>query len=240
MAIFLVQTPSSFITTVMSQILFPSFAHVQNDKERVNRILITVTSWLTLLGLPAVVAICLCARSLLSVIYGTRYMAAAGPLAFAAAVVCLNVLNAAVTCVFSGIGRPALHRRAVAASAVAMLVAIYPACKLFGVVGGQIAALLAITLSYFLQVVRMREVTGLNLLGYARGFAVPALGSAGMLAVVLGGRRLGLTPGPTADVILCAGSCLITYALCGSIHLRASKRQDRLYGTETPETAPVL
>jgi O-antigen/teichoic acid export membrane protein len=240
MAIFLVQTPSSFMTTVMSQILFPSFAHVQNDKERVNRILITVTSWLTLLGLPAVVAICLCARSLLSVIYGTRYMAAAGPLAFAAAVVCLNVLNAAVTCVFSGIGRPALHRRAVAASAVAMLVAIYPACKLFGVVGGQIAALLAITLSYFLQVVRMREVTGLNLLGYARGFAVPALGSAGMLAVVLGGRRLGLTPGPTADVILCAGSCLITYALCGSIHLRASKRQDRLYGTETPETAPVL
>src|SRR5580700_1801594 len=160
MAIFLVQTPSSFITTVMSQILFPSFAHVQNDKERVNRILITVTSWLTLLGLPAVVAICLCARSLLSVIYGTRYMAAAGPLAFAAAVVCLNVLNAAVTCVFSGIGRPALHRRAVAASAVAMLVAIYPACKLFGMVGGQIAALLAITLSYFLQVVRMREVTG--------------------------------------------------------------------------------
>lgn len=134
MAIFLVQTPSSFITTVMSQILFPSFAHVQNDKERVNRILITVTSWLTLFGLPAVVAICLCARSLLSVTYGARYMAAAGPLAFAAVVVCLNVLNAAVTCVFSGIGRPALHRRAVAASAVAMLVAIYPACKLFGVV----------------------------------------------------------------------------------------------------------
>ncbi len=194
MAIFLVQTPSSFITTVMSQILFPSFAHVQNDKERVNRILITVTSWLTLFGLPAVVAICLCARSLLSVIYGARYMAAAGPLAFAAVVVCLNVLNAAVTCVFSGIGRPALHRRAVAASAVAMLVAIYPACKLFGVVGGQIAALLAITLSYFLQVVRMRDVTGLNLLGYVRGICNPSA----RLRRNAGGRPRWSPPRPNA------------------------------------------
>ena len=45
-------------------------------------------------------------------------------------------------------GRPGLHRRAVAASAVVMLIAIYPACKLLGVVGGQVAALLAIIVSY--------------------------------------------------------------------------------------------
>jgi O-antigen/teichoic acid export membrane protein len=184
MAVLIVQTPSSFITTVMGQVLFPSFAHVQFDKERINRILLLVTSWLILLGLPAVLAIYLCGHSLLIVLYGARYVASTGPLAVAAVVVFLNVLNAGITCVFSGIGRPELHRRAVAASAVAMLIVIYPACMLFGVIGGQIAALLAIILSYLLQVMRMRELTGLDLLRYGRAFVLPALGGTAMLGVV--------------------------------------------------------
>ena len=60
----------------------------------------------------------------------------------------LKSLNVLITSVFTGMGRPGLHRRAVAASAVVMMIAIYPACKLFGVVGGQVAALLAIVVSY--------------------------------------------------------------------------------------------
>ena len=152
----------------------------------------------------------------------------------------LNVLNAAITCVFSGIGHPALHRRAVAASAVAMLIAIYPACKLFGVVGGQVAALLAIVISYLLQVMRMRGLTGLELLRYGKAFGLPALGSMGMLALVLAGRRLGITTGPIADIALCVGSCIVTYAVCASVLLRASSRQDSLYSAPTPESAAVL
>jgi len=239
MAVLLVQTPTSFITTMMGQTIFPAFAHVQEDKERVNRILVEVTSWLILLGLPAVVAIYLCGHSLLTVIYGARYVAAAGPLAVAAAVVFLNVLNAAITCAFTGIGRPELHRRAVAASAVAMLITIYPACKLLGVIGGQVAALLAIVLSFLLQVMRMRGLTGLDLLGYGKAFVAPALGSAGMLGIVLGSRRLGLTTRPTADIALCVGSCVVVCAMCAAAHLRASRRHDSLFST-TPESAAAL
>jgi lipopolysaccharide exporter len=240
MGVMLVQTPSSFLTKMMGQILFPSFAHVQDDKDRINRILIETTSWMILLGLPWVVAIYLCYQSLLTVIYGARYIAAAGPLAVAAIVVFLNVLNAAITCVFNGIGLPALHRRAVAASAVVMLIAIYPACRLLGVVGGQVSALLAIILSYILQVVRMRGLTGLDLLRYGKAFVPAALGSLGMLGLVLGGRSLGLAPGPIADIALCTGCCLIAYAICTFVHLRSTKKEDTLYRAETPESAAVL
>ena len=135
MAVSLVQTPSVFLTAMLAQTLFPAFAHVQEDKERVNRILVEVSSWLILLGLPIVVAIYLCGHSLLAVIYGARYVGGARPLAIAAIVVFLNVLNVAITCVFAGIGRPELHRRAVAASAIVMIIMIYPACRLLGVVG---------------------------------------------------------------------------------------------------------
>jgi O-antigen/teichoic acid export membrane protein len=214
MAVTLVQTPSVFLVNMMAQTFFPAVAHVQNDKERVNRILVEVTSWLILLGLPGVVVIYLCGHSLLSVIYGARYVAATGPLAVAAAVVFLNVLNAAITCVFSGVGRPELHRRAVTASALVMLIAIYPACKLLGVVGGQVAALLAIVVSFFLQVIRMRGLTGLELLRYGKAFVPAVLVSVGLLGVGLGARVLGLATRPLANIALAAGACVIAYALC--------------------------
>lgn len=213
MGVLLVQTPSVFLTNMMGQTLFPSFAHVQGDPERMNRILTEVTSWLILLGLPAVAAIWLCGQSLLTLIYGARYFAAAGPLSVAAVVVLLTVINAPITCLFIGIGRPEQHRRAVAASAVVMLVAIYPACKLFGVVGGQIAALLAIIIGYLMQLVRMRTLTGLNLAHYAKAFVPATLMSAGILAVGFAASLLGLATRPVSNIALGAGACLVCYGL---------------------------
>lgn len=213
MGVSLVQTPCSFITTMMGQALFPAIAHVQEDKERVNRILMEATSWLILLGLPAVVVIYLCGHSILMVIYGARYVESTGPLAVAAIVVFLNILNAAITCVFTAMGRPGLHRRAVAASAIVMIIAIYPSCKLLGVLGGQVAALFAITASYLLQVTRMRGLTNLDLPRYARAFAPAVLASAAILAAGLGARLVHVETRPLTNIILGAAACLIAYAL---------------------------
>jgi O-antigen/teichoic acid export membrane protein len=226
MGVLLVQTPSVFLTNMMGQTLFPSFAHVQGDKERMNRILTEATSWLILLGLPAVAAIWLCGHSLLTLIYGARYVAAAGPLAVAAVAVLLTVLNAPITCLFIGIGRPELHRRAVAASAVVMLVTIYPGCKLFGVVGGQVAALLAIILGYLMQMVRMRELTGLNLAHYAKAFVPATLMSAGILAVGFSARLFDLATRPITNIALGVIACLIAYALCVPVFIKTRQMED--------------
>ena len=214
MGVALIVTPSIFITGMFAQTLFPALTHVQDDKERINRILIEVTSWMILFGLPGVAVICLCGRSLLSVAYGARYVAAAGPLAVASGVAFLNLLNAAITCVFTAVGRPALHRRAVTASAVVMLIAIYPACKTLGMVGGQVAALIAIIISYLLQVVRMRSLTSLNLLRYARTFVPAALASAGILIAVYGFRMFGLAVKPASNLTIGAVACIAAYAIC--------------------------
>jgi O-antigen/teichoic acid export membrane protein len=220
MAVALVQTPSIFLASMLAQTLFPAFAHVQGDKERINRILLEVTSWLILLGLPCVAVIYLCGHSLLSITYGVRYVAGTGPLAVAAIVVFLNALNATITCVFMGIGRPELHRRAVAASAVVMVIMIYPACKLLGVVGGQVAGLAAISVSYFIQLKRIRALTSLDLLRYGRPFAMAILASGALLGVGLGARSLGLATRPFANIALGVGACAIAYVLCIPTFLR--------------------
>jgi O-antigen/teichoic acid export membrane protein len=229
MAISLVITPSAFFTSMLGQTLIPALSSVQDDKERLNRILVEVTSWLVLLGLPAAVSICLCAPYLLTVAYGSRYVGAVGPLSVACAVVLLTVLNAAITCVFFARGLPGLHRYSVAATAATMLVAIYPASRYLGPVGGQLAALLAIAVGYVLQLMLMPAVTGLKLLQYGGAFVRPALASAGMLAVVLGSRRLGLAARPAVYIALCLGSCVVAYALCALALLRGLRRRDRLY-----------
>jgi O-antigen/teichoic acid export membrane protein len=220
MAVFLVQTPSTFITNALGQTLLPTFSHVQEDQERINRILLEVTSWLIMLGLPVLVVIWLCAPSLLGVLYGVRYVVAAAPLAVASAVVFFTILNAVITCTLVGMGRPALHRLATAATAAVMLIAIYPACKFLGAVGGQVSALLAIVIGYLLQVVYMRRLTGLDLLRYGKAFVPAFLVSLGLLGVGLGARFLGLTTRPLANIALGAGACVVAYALCLSAYLR--------------------
>ena len=97
MAVYLVQTPTGFIQNMVASTLVPAIAHVQDDHPRVNRILIEVTTWLVMLGLPVAVVIWLYAPALLRVIYGSRYLTSAGPLAVAAAVTILSVVNGVMT-----------------------------------------------------------------------------------------------------------------------------------------------
>jgi O-antigen/teichoic acid export membrane protein len=220
MAVYLVQTPAVFLTNMLVQTLLPAFSHVQEDRERVNRILIEVTSWMVLLGFPAMVGFYLCGSSLLRLIYGTRYVNAAGPLAVAAVVAFLSLLNVLITSVFAAMGRPGLHRRAVAASAVIMMVLIYPACKLLGVVGGQVAALFAIVASYALQIWRMRGLTDLDLLRYGRVFVPAVLASAGALAIGLVARFVGLADKPSVNITVGVAVCAIAYAMSVPAFLR--------------------
>jgi O-antigen/teichoic acid export membrane protein len=223
MGIALIGTPATFVMNLLAQTLFPAFAKVQHEKDRINKILIEVTSWLILIALPGAVAVYLCGPSLLSTAYGKRYVDAAAPLAVAGVVVLLNTLNACITCVFSALGRPGLHRRAVAASAVIMIITIYPCCKLLGMVGGQIAALMAIIVSYFLQLARMRELTGLDLLRYARPVVPATLAAAGIFLAGYGIRLLGLAVNPATDIPLVMAACLIAYGLSVPAFMRANR-----------------
>lgn len=216
LAVSLVQTPTVFLISMLAQTLLPTFAHIQDDRERLNRILTEVTSWVVLIGVPAVAMLWICGSSLLTVFYGRRYGATpvAHALGFAAAVALLNTLNSLITDVFFATGEPALHRRAVGASAVVMAAVVYPACRLLGLEGGQVAALIAIAASYLLQVLRIRSVTGLNLLHYCKTFVPAALVVAGIAAVGTAAHFFGLGRNPSANIAVAATACLLAYICC--------------------------
>lgn len=213
LAVNLVQTPSMFLITVLSQTTLPPLSQVQSDTMRMNRILLEVTKWVIFLGLPIVATVWICGPSLLSIFYGHRYSieAASMALLLATVVAFLNTLNSLITNVFFAAGKPALHRRAVAASAIVMVLAIYPAFKFVGLAGGQLAAVAAISASFALQVLRMRKVTDLNLWKYGRAFGPALLVSAGILLAGIILRQLGAFTNPAANIILASVICFGAY-----------------------------
>jgi len=221
MAIYLIQTPLSFLINVMSQTLLPALSRVQDDDARMNRILLQTTSATVWLGLPIAVFVVFCGRSLLSLVYGERYGAASAALAITACVALFNVLNSQITLAFYAKGLPQLHRRSVASMAVAMVLLVYPLAKMFGLWGAQLACLIAVIIGYAFQVERIRKVTGLKISEYADVFPIPVFTSIGVAALwLLITRYTTVTSRPIPNIVLGLGGCLLAYALAGAFFLR--------------------
>ena len=114
--------------------------------------------------------------------------------------------------VFYAQGLPQLHRRAVAAMAVLVMILTYPLTKGFGLWGAQLAVLIAIVVGYALQVERVRKVTGLKLSEYRKNFVVPIVISLFAIFVCLAARSAGLLMRPLPTILFAVLGGLAT---CG-------------------------
>jgi O-antigen/teichoic acid export membrane protein len=223
MAIYLAQTPVNYLINLFGQTLFPTFAQIQNDHSRINRVVTQVSSLLVFLGVPALVFVIFCGHSLLAIVFGPRYSAATAALIATCAVALVNILNTQMTCVFYAMGRPQLHRRCVLLMAIIMIVITYPFAKWFGLVGGQLACLVAIVVGYLFQLARIRGLTGLDLAQYAKSFPL-AIGISASVAVVCLGTRLSPSLGrPIPTLVFGVLGCLLAYGFSAAFFLHSNQ-----------------
>ncbi len=220
MAISLVQTPASFLTNLLNQTLLPAFSQVHGDEGRTNRILIQLTSALVLVGMPAIIFMCFCGRSVLTLVYGHRYSAATAPLIVASAVVLINLLNAQITIIFFAKGRPQLHRMCVAIMAFMMIILIYPFARWFGLLGGQLACLASIVTGYAFQIARIRRMTNMNMVRYGKMFLLGAAPSLAVFAVCVSARSFRMLSGPAPNVLFGILACVLAYGIVAAILLK--------------------
>lgn len=181
MAVYLVQTPTSFCLTFLGQLFMPAFSQMQTHHARVNEILRRVSATLLVLGVPILVFTILSSGAILSTIYGHRYASATAVLSVAAIVSLVIIVNGQITTAFYALGVPQLHRRCVVTAACVMLICIFPAVHIFGSVGGQLAALAAIIIGYITQILQIRRLTQCEFAGSKLLLSVAALGSLGIL-----------------------------------------------------------
>lgn len=220
MAIYVVQTPVAFLMNLLGQTLMPTYAHIQHDAARMNRILLRVTATIFLVGMPGLVALFFCSRPLLTLLYGTRYGTAAAALVVAACVALLNLANAQITTIFYAKGVPELHRRSVALMAVMMIVLIYPFAKMFGMLGGQYACLLAVTVGYAFQVERIQKITGISLSSYKKGFLLSGTISLAVFTLCLAARAAGNLTQTLPNIMIGVLGCVAAYAVLAAVLVR--------------------
>jgi len=200
MAVYLVQVPTSFIVSVLTQTLMPSFAQIQDDRLRINAIVSRATATLLICGMPVLVFVVLAGRVMLLVFYGSQYVTASSTLVVAAFVGLINIVNSVITVVFYAVGSPQFHRRCLLVMATLMLILIYPAVKQFGVLGGQGAALVAIIAGFASQLVRIERITKLDLLQYSRFLPGTVAACCGALVVAASARYFFPSDNPVATV----------------------------------------
>ena len=224
MAVYLAQTPTGFIMNLLGQTMMPTFAHIQGDEERENRILLRVTALIFMLGMPVILFVYFCGRSVLDLAFGGRYSAAAPALVAAAVVSVLGLANGQITTVFYARGLPQLHRVCVIIMATTMIVLIYPFAKYFGLLGGQLACVAACAAGWLFQVARIRHITHLGMARYFGSF-VAAIAISSVVAVVcLGQRFAGLGNKPIVTIAFGVVGCAVAYGLAGLFYLRTAEQ----------------
>jgi hypothetical protein len=122
--------------------------------------------------------------------------------------------------VFYAKGVPQFHRRCVFIMAVMMMILVYPAVRYFGFVGGQLAALISVSVGYVSQLFRIRSLTGLDFAEYSRPLSFAIAVGLGILAVFFAIRQAVATTQPLWGIGLGALGCAIALAICSRLLLR--------------------
>jgi O-antigen/teichoic acid export membrane protein len=220
MALYLAQTPVSYIMNLLGQTMLPTFSQIQTDNARIRRILFQVWSCIILFGLPALVFAVFCGRALLTIAFGSRYGATAPALIVACCVCLINLLNGQLTTVMYAKALPQLHRTCVLIMAIMMIIFTYPLAKWFGLPGGQISCLVAVLAGFAFQVNRLRRMIAFELSPYARPFLIALAMSVGVTAICLTTKFNAVLARPIPSVMLGIIGCLIAYGLSAVVVFR--------------------
>jgi lipopolysaccharide exporter len=221
MAVNLVQTPASFGMNMLGQTMLPTLAHVQNDDRRMNRILLQVWSFITVLGVPVLTLMFFCGRSIITLAYGKDYAVATGALIVASCVILVNLLNGQITSVFYAKGLPQLHRGCVLIMAITAMCLIYPSVKMFGIMGGQLACLVAVIAGFIYQIIRVHSLTGFRMGAYGKTLLLSAAMSLAVAVMCLASWLSPSLNRPLLKIAFGLVGCLIAYTLGAVVFLKS-------------------
>jgi len=166
MAYALAQVPFQTITSIMNQLILPIFSKKQNEKNWLNQAVLDITSAIAYFFSPLVPLIAIYGKDLLKLLYGEQYVQVSIPFTVLFASLMIRTCGIPIVQVYWSLGRPELHRLFTGIRTILIIITIYPAVKLFGLIGAAAAGLISTIIAYFFQVIVLRKHTQLNVYKY--------------------------------------------------------------------------
>lgn len=190
MAIALAAFPLSIFSKVVQPLVVPIFAEQQDNMGGMRASVLTMSRLVWLFGLPMAAVLAIVSRPLLVLVYGRPEFATAAP-AFSlyTGLVVVYMASMVTFSVYLAIARPELQRRFTIVRAVLVVITLYPLSVMLGGTGAALALLVSMIGAMAVQLLNLRQVTGLRVLAYLStmraGLLLATVTSLPLLAVVV-------------------------------------------------------
>lgn len=192
---------------IFGAVLLPAFAEKQDDKEYICRGMLAIVKAIAMLGIPLLAFVFICARPILSVIYGRQYAEVAVPFSILCLWALVYTQAIIVSSILIGIGLPHLHRRAVVLRAMFLIILIYPSISIWGLSGAALAVLVSYSVALIMPFLWMKKLIKLKLDEYALSW-LPGLAISLIVVVPTVLLRLLAETAPMLNMVVGIVSCL--------------------------------
>lgn len=152
MAMVIANVPRDLFMKIISPVLLPAFAEKQENKESLCRGILALTKTIALLTLPGVALAAWCGKTILTIAYPPQYAQVSMVFGVLCCYIAVVIQTIPLAQVFYGIGKPGQQRLYVVFRTILMIALIYPAIKMFGLMGAAGTLLIVNTAGLILQV----------------------------------------------------------------------------------------
>ena len=151
--------PAQKISPIIQEVVFPAFARIQADSQRVGRSVLQGANALTVMACPVLFGMAALAPDLIRIALGERWVPAALPLQTYCVIVPLGMVSSIILSALKAIGRSDLSLQNVATTSVLMIVAFLVGSA-WGLVGISLAWLFVYPICFLLAVARSAHALG--------------------------------------------------------------------------------
>jgi O-antigen/teichoic acid export membrane protein len=184
MAYALAILPSTFLTGIIHEVLFPVFSRLNDQVDSLRRTFLTVLRFLSLITIPASIGIGVLAPEIVEVVYGSKWL----PMVDSLRVLCVfGMIRSVVTLsgtLFQGTGKPHYLTAVSFAQLVIMAVMIYPLTKTYHILGASIAVTVPMVLVQGWALMKSAEIIGEKLSVILSILSLPLLGTVVMIVTL--------------------------------------------------------
>jgi O-antigen/teichoic acid export membrane protein len=196
--------PIEKIVSIVTQVAFPSFAALQQDRPTLQRYYLKLVSSVALVTFPMFLGLFLVADSAVQLFLTDKWTPVVLPLQVLCVVSCIRAVETMNSPLLLAMGRPQIAVRNNLLQLVVMLPAFYIGAQ-YGLVGVSIAWLITWPILYAIVTAQTLALIELPVSAYARALGHAVVSSVVMVAVVIAVQRSLLTTAPAAVELVLSG-----------------------------------
>lgn len=175
---------TTLITHVVTRVLFPTFSKIQDDIERLKRGYLLALKYVSMLSIPAAIGTIAISTEFVTTLMGENWLAVIPVLP----ILCLYGLFRSVSAdagnIFYAVGKPQIGTKIMAIVVIITLIIIYPATKLFGIIGLSIAMTFSMFIAMILQLFTVNKILNMPNFSQLKLFNLPLISSIFMFVCI--------------------------------------------------------